>query len=99
MYVLSGLLATSEAVHCPPWFISYTNTTISNTTQPYSHCVCSQELPFRVYCIQGSLRSYLRLGNCAFWDNGSSSTIVGSCPYVFLHHTVVDTKLELPQDV
>ena len=99
VYVLAGLLATSEAVHCPPWFISYANTTISNTTQPYSHCVCSQQLPFRVYCIQGSLCSYLRLGNCAFWDNGSSSTMVGSCPYVFLHHTYVDTKLELPQDV
>ena len=99
MYVLSGLLATSEAVHCPPWFISYANTTISNTTQPYSHCVCSQQLPLRVYCIQGSLRSYLMLGNYAFWDNGSSSTMVGSCPYVFLHHTYVDTKLELPQDV
>ena len=25
--------------------------------------------------------------------------MVGSCPYVFLHHTYVDTKLELPQDV
>ena len=99
MYVLSGLLATSEAVHCPPWFISYANTTISNTTQPYSHCVCSQQLPFMVYCIQGSLQSYLILGNCAFWDNGSNSTMVGSCPYVFLHHPVVDTKLKLPQNV
>ena len=101
LHVLAALLATSEAVHCPPWFISYTNTTLSNTTRPYSHCVCSQQLPFRIKCSQGSLRSYLTLGNCAFWDNVSNSTAVGGCPYAFLHHNkmLVDMKLQLPQDV
>ena len=99
MYVLACLLATSEAVHCPPWFISYTNTTLSNTTQPYSHCVCSQYLPFRIICSQETFHSYLTLRNCAFWDNGSNSTMVGKCPYVFPPHNSMDMMLQLPQDV
>ena len=99
LHVLATLLATSEAVYCPPWFISYANTTLSSTTQPYSHCVCSQQLLYGINCSQTSLRSYLRLGNCAFWDNVSNSTMVGGCPYVFPHHNLVDMKLQLPQDV
>ena len=99
MYVLAGLLATSEAVRCPPWFISYANTTISNTTQPYSHCVCNQLLPSRISCIQEKFQSYLRFGNCVFRDNVSNSTMVGGCAYVFMHHNSMDMKLELPQDV
>ena len=99
MYVLAGLLATSEAVHCPPWFISYANTTLSNTTQPYSHCVCSQHLPFRIICSQETFHSYLTLGNCAFWDNGSNSTMVGGCPYIMPYNISVEMMLELPQDV
>ena len=99
MCVLACLLATSEAVHCPPWFISYANTTLSNTTQPYSHCVCSQHLPFRIICSQETFHSYLTLRNCAFWDNGSNSTMVGGCPYIMPYNISVEMMLELPQDV
>ena len=99
MYVLPCLLATSEAVHCPPWFISYANTTLSNTTQPYSHCVCSQLLPFRIICSQETFHSYLTLGNCAFWDNVSNATKVGACPYIMPYNTSVEMMLKLPQDV
>ena len=99
VYVLAALLATSGAAHCPPWFIFYANTTLSDATQPYSHCVCSQHLPFRINCVQGSLRSYLRVGNCAFWDNISNSSMVGRCPYLLPRNAFVDMMLELPQDV
>ena len=91
--VLAGLLVASSVVTavtgqemlCPPWFIPHNISTTHNTSQP--HCVCSQELPFLIYCHQASGTTFLRLGHCAFWDDTSNNTLVlPSCPYVFPAH-------------
>ena len=95
--VLAGLLVASSVVTavtgqqmlCPPWFIPHNISTTHNTSQP--HCVCSQELPFLIYCHQASGTTFLRLGHCAFWDDTSNNTLVlPSCPYVFPAHVFDD---------
>ena len=94
--VLAGLLVASSVVTvtgqemlCPPWFTPHNISTTHNTSQPY--CVCSQELPFLIYCHQASGTTFLKLGHCAFWDASSSNTLVlTSCPYVFPDHVFDD---------
>ena len=108
--VLAGLLVISSVVIavtgqemlCPPWFIHHDISTTCNTSQPY--CVCSQDFPFLIYCNQFSRTSFLRFGNCAFWDASSNNTLVlSSCPYVFPDHVFNDFgndrhHLQLPKN-
>ena len=103
--VLAGLLVASSVVTavtgqemlCPPWFIPNAISTINNTSQPY--CVCSQKFPFLIYCNQFSTTTFLKFGNCAFWDATSNNTLVlSSCPYVFPDHVFEDYILKLPKN-
>ena len=95
--VLPGLLVLSSVVTavtgqemlCPPWFIPHNSSTTHNTSQSY--CVCSQALPFLIYCNQSTGTTFLRFGNCAFWNGTSNNTLVLSpCPYVFPDHVFND---------
>ena len=107
VYALIGLLAASSVqgknnsrdTPCPPWFISYANCTATITTEKYSHCICSPYLAFRITCQQMEHTSYLKLGNCAFYNNVTGDTIVGACPYIFPEHLFVNQFLKLPQNV
>ena len=92
--VLAGLLVASSVVTavtgqqmlCPPWFIPHNISTINNT-----YCVCSQVLPYLIYCDQVSDTTFLRSGYCAFWDASSNNTLVLSrCPYIFPDHVFHD---------
>ena len=103
--VLAGLLVASSVVTavtgqemlCPPWFIPHNISTTCNTSQPY--CVCSQEFPFLIYCNQFSTTTFLKIGNCAFWNGTSNNTLVlSSCPYVFPDHVFEDYILKLPKN-
>ena len=106
--VLAGLLVassvvtavTGQEVLCPPWFIPHNISTAHNTSQP--HCVCSQELPFLIYCHQASGTAFLRFGYCAFWNGSTNNTLVlSSCPYVFSDHIFDDDfhlLLKLPKN-
>ena len=53
--------------------------------------MCSQALPFLIYCNQSTGTTFLRFGNCVFWDGTSNNTLVLSpCPYVFPDHVFDD---------
>ena len=97
LLVLTSLLLFSSVVTavtgkemvCPPWFIPHNISTLHNSSQPY--CVCSQKLPFLIYCHQVSGTTFLRFGHCAFWDETSNNALVLSlCPYVFPDHAFDD---------
>ena len=84
-----GLQATAAVVdeQCPPWFVVDSNT---------SQCICSQYLPYMVFCDQSNHISYLRVGYCAFCTPDSNDTMVAACPYVFPKGLFKNSKLLLP---
>ena len=106
VYALIGLLAASSVqtkdgsadTPCPPWFISYANSSTAATTEMCFHCFCSPSLAFRITCDQKEQTSYLKLGNCAFYDNVTGNTIVGACPYVFPERLFEGQLMKLPQN-
>ena len=106
VYALIGLLAASSVqtkdgsadMPCPPWFISYANSSTAATTEMCFHCFCSPSLAFRITCDQKEQTSYLKWGNCAFYDNVTGDTIVGACPYVFPERLFEGQLMKLPQN-
>ena len=86
--------ALDTDVTCPPWFLP---TSVSIGGNEAEVCICSGNLQFRIMCHQTQNATYLKVGNCAFWDNVTGRTMVGICPYIFPGHLVENQLLTLPK--
>ena len=91
--------ASRTDVNCPPWFMPVDSHTNCNSTVVYSNCFCSPLLSFRIMCEQTTYTTYLKVGNCAFWNNKTGHIIVGACPYILPEHLIENQLFKLPQNV
>ena len=96
---VSVIVSSRENELCPPWFFRDSNTTC-HTGEKYCSCFCSSITPSKIYCDLQHHRSYIILGNCAFWDNNTGHTLVLTCPYISPSLPPLQNySLQLPQNV
>ena len=77
---------------CPTWF------TPVKTANGTTRCECGDSMVGKVKCDQGSNQTLLLLAECMTYNEETSMTLVGPCPYNS-HSTSEMQQVELPKNV